>query len=104
MNNTDRKRLKRIYNCLTIPGCFAGPSMTQSMSIEGATGYAYDTSYALPKARELLSIIGLEEMYEGRFEEKMTALEAWHAKRVVEDWKHPGKVTKQTTEATHEKS
>lgn len=92
MNNTDRKRLERIYKCMAIPGCFAGPSMTQSMSVEGATGYAFDATYALPKIREMLSILGMGEMYEGHFEEEMAELEAWHAKRAAEGWKHPGKV------------
>lgn len=91
MNNTDRKRLERIYRCLAIPGCHAGPS-SQSMSVVGATSYAYDASYALPKVRELLCIIGLGEAYEGHFEEEIIELEEWHARRKAEDWQHPGKI------------
>ena len=85
MNNTDRKRLERIYKCLAIPGCHCGAS-TQSMSVSGAVGYAVDVSHALPKARELLYIVGTGELWDGQFEELMCDLEAWHAKRVSQGW------------------
>jgi len=86
MNNADRKQLERIYKCLIIPGCHCGAS-TQSMSVSGVVGYAVDVNYVLPKVRELLYVVGTGEQWDGQFEELMSDLESWHAKRVEQGWK-----------------
>lgn len=91
MNNTDRKRLKRIYDCLRIPGCNLHPGGGQGPGIEGCIGYAYDASYAIPKIQDLLYMIGNGETWEGEFEEEITELESWHEMRKSEDWQTPGK-------------
>ena len=66
--------------------------MTQSMSIRGATGYAHDCTYALPKIAALIELVGRGETYDGEFENDMKELEAWFAKRGKENWEHPAYV------------
>lgn len=61
------------------------------MSILGATGYAHDVSYALPRCRELLYIAWTSETWDDEFEERMSELEARYAKRAEQSWEHPGK-------------
>lgn len=94
MKLSDGKRLVRIYSCMGIPGCFSGPSFTQSMSVSGAIGYAHDCSWALPRLRMLLSVVYMGESYEGKFEEMMTEVEKWFAKRGAEGWASPGTIKK----------
>lgn len=86
MNNTDRRQLERIHNCMQIPGCnFGGAS--QSATFHGVANYAKDIYHMLPRARKLLYIIGTgDEFYTGEWEELMTELEAWFNKRVKEGW------------------
>jgi hypothetical protein len=76
MNNNDRRKLERIYNCLKIPGCHCGAS-SQSMTVAGAAGYAADCTRAIPEVRRLIQIVALGEDYEGEFEKKISELETW---------------------------
>ena len=86
MNNTDRRKLERIYNCLKIPGCNFG-GVSQSASFHGVAGYAKDMYYALPKIQHLLYLVGTDgECYEGEWEEMMVELEEWLKKRTQEGW------------------
>jgi len=86
MNNTDRKKLERIYSCLRIPGCHFYGAGGQGPGIEGCISYAKDASYAIPIIQELLYITAMGETWDGEFEEKITNLEAWFKKRKSENW------------------
>lgn len=85
MNNTDRKKLKRIYDCLKIPGCHLGAG-TMSACVKGVAGYAKDAEFAINKTKELLYMVGNEEAWEGQFEETIVEFEKWHEKRKTEGW------------------
>ena len=83
MNNTDRKKLERIYNCLKIPGFNSG---TQSVSVTGIASYANDVKYAIDKIQNILYSMGCEELYDGETEEYLKELEEWYHERKSKNW------------------
>ena len=82
MNNTDRERLRRLYECLYIPQ-YSG---SQTAPIEGALSYAADAQYAICKCKNILHKIGTGEMYYGEIEDELEEIEQWYSERKSENW------------------
>jgi len=84
MNISEKKIIQRLNDCLKIPAFTGGG--TQSTSLYGTLKYAHDCKTALPKIRQILTLLLIGESYDGEIKEDLCELEKWIAERNENDW------------------
>jgi len=84
MGKDELEYIRRIYDCLQIPG--SGGGGMQSASLRGMVKCANDYMHVVPIVRDLLRQVAVGEDCDGGLDDELKELEAWREKRIKDNW------------------